>query len=62
MDAAVILRPGRSLSEEQLKEYLADRLRAFEVPKHLFFVTNFPRTPKGSADRRQLAAELAGED
>ena len=56
--AAIILRPGRTATEDQLKDYLKDRLSAFEVPKRFHFVEDFPRTPKGTGDRRRLAATL----
>ena len=54
--AAVMLRPGHAISEDQLKDYSRTELSAFEVPKRIFFLTHLPRTDKGADDRRQLAA------
>jgi oxalate---CoA ligase len=56
--AAVVLRPGHRVSEDELKAYCRSRLSAFEVPKRIFFLTRLPRTEKGAGDRRQLAALL----
>jgi fatty-acyl-CoA synthase len=58
INAAVILRPGQSATEEELKQYCLARLSAFEVPKRFFFMTSFPHTVKGADDRHRLAAAL----
>jgi oxalate---CoA ligase len=56
--AAVVLRPGHSLSEDELRDYSRARLSAFEVPKRFFFLASLPRTEKGAGDRRRLAAQF----
>jgi oxalate---CoA ligase len=58
--AAVILKPGQSASEQELERYAHAKLSAFEVPKRFYFVTDFPRTAKGTNDRRKLAAMFTG--
>jgi len=58
INAAVILRPGQSATEEELKQYCLARLSAFEVPKRFFFMTSFPHTVKGADDRHRLAGAL----
>ena len=59
VQAAVILRPGMQATEDELKDYARARLSAFEVPERIHIATNFPRTAKGSTDRRALAAQFA---
>ncbi len=59
--AAVVLRPGHAISEDELTDYARARLAAFELPKRIFFVTELPRTGKGTDDRRQLAALLGAK-
>lgn len=54
--AAVVLRPGHRISEDELKAYAGAGLSAFEVPKRIYFLTRLPRTEKGAGDRRRLAA------
>ncbi len=56
--AAVVLRPGHAVTEYELADYARTRLAAFEVPKRIFFLTDLPRTEKGTDDRRKLAALL----
>jgi len=58
INAAVILRPGQTATEEELKQYCLARLSAFEVPKRFFFMTSFPHTVKGADDRHRLAPAL----
>jgi acyl-CoA synthetase (AMP-forming)/AMP-acid ligase II len=59
VEAAVILRPGVQATESELQEYCRTRLGAFEVPQRIHIVANFPRTAKGTADRRALARQYS---
>jgi acyl-CoA synthetase (AMP-forming)/AMP-acid ligase II len=59
VQAAVILRPEMEATEAELRDYCRSRLSAFEVPERIYIVADFPRTAKGSADRRALAAQFA---
>ena len=47
VNAAVILRPGQTATEEELEQYCPARLSAFEVPKRFFFMTSFPLPSRG---------------
>jgi acyl-CoA synthetase (AMP-forming)/AMP-acid ligase II len=58
VQAAVILRPGIQATEDDLKDYARARLSAFEVPERIHITTNFPRTAKGSTDRKALAEQF----
>jgi len=59
VQAAVILRPGIKATEGELRDYCRTKLSAFEVPERIHIVADFPRTAKGSTDRRALAAQFA---
>ncbi len=59
VQAAVILRPGMEATEAELRDYCLTKLSAFEVPARIYVMTDFPRTAKGSTDRRALAAQFA---
>jgi len=59
VEAAVILRQRMQATESELQEYCRARLGAFEVPQRIHIVANFPRTAKGSPDRRALALQFA---
>jgi len=58
VQAAVILRPGMEATEGELRDYCRTRLSAFEVPERIYIVADFPRTAKGSTDRRALAEQF----
>jgi acyl-CoA synthetase (AMP-forming)/AMP-acid ligase II len=58
VQAAVILRPGMEATEDELRDYCRTRLSVFEVPERIHIVSNFPRTEKGSTDRRALAEQF----
>jgi O-succinylbenzoic acid--CoA ligase len=51
--ARVVLKPGASAAEVQLREFCAGRLAAFKVPKAIELVTELPRTPSGKLLRRR---------
>ncbi|HZQ33999.1 MAG TPA: AMP-binding protein [Mycobacterium sp.] len=53
----VVLRPGASLSEQDVKDYLRGRLARFKVPREVLFVDELPRNPTGKVLKRQLAQE-----
>ena len=59
VQAAVVLRPGTSATENELQDYCRARLSAFKVPEHIYIVAAFPHTAKGSIDRHALAAQFA---
>src|SRR5581483_6324651 len=53
----VVLRPGASVSEQDVKDYLRGRLARFKVPREVLFVDELPRNPTGKVLKRQLAQE-----
>lgn len=59
VQAAVILRPGTKATEGELRDYCRTKLSPFEVPVRIYIVDDFPRTAKGSTDRRALAVQFA---
>ncbi len=59
VQAAVVLRPGTSATESELRDYCRARLSAFKVPDRIYIVAAFPHTAKGSIDRHALAAQFA---
>jgi acyl-CoA synthetase (AMP-forming)/AMP-acid ligase II len=62
VQAAVILRPGMRATEDELRDYCRTKLSAFEVPQRIYIVADFPRTAKGSVDRRALALRFVVAD
>jgi oxalate---CoA ligase len=62
VQAAVILRAGMKATEGELRDYCRSKLSAFEVPERIYMVAEFPRTAKGSTDRRALALRFVVGD
>ncbi len=56
--AAAVLKPGASLSEGELREFVAARLSLFKVPRLIRFVEAIPKGPTGKIQRIGLAARL----
>lgn len=59
VQAAVVLRPGTSATENELRDFCRGHLSSFEVPERIYIVGDFPHTAKGSIDRHALAAQFA---
>lgn len=53
--AAIVIRNGSTLSEIDVREFAAERLSAFKVPKILVFLDTLPRCPVGKVRRQELA-------
>jgi len=54
--AAVVLRPGTTLSEGEIRSFVLRHLAAFKVPKLVLFLEQMPRDPIGKISRMSLAA------
>jgi fatty-acyl-CoA synthase len=60
---SVILRDGASLTEDELREYCADKIAHYKVPKHVLFADEFPMTVTGKIQKfkmRDAAVERLG--
>lgn len=56
--AAIVPRAGNTPSEASIREFAAERLSAFKVPRTIMFLDALPKCPVGKV-RRQELAELA---
>lgn len=54
--AYVVVRPGAALTEDDVKEYVRNRLARFKVPRDVLFVDALPRNAGGKVLKRVLAA------
>jgi long-chain acyl-CoA synthetase len=52
--AWVVLKPGESMTEEELKEFCKERLAPYKVPRHVEFRGELPKTTVGKILRREL--------
>jgi long-chain acyl-CoA synthetase len=55
--AYIVLQPGATLTEVEVKAYCSERLTAYKVPKLVEFRETLPRTMVGKVLRRVLVAE-----
>lgn len=59
--AFVQLKPGASMTEEQMKAFLADKISRIEMPKHIEFRAELPKTAVGKLSKKELVAEEQGK-
>jgi acetyltransferase-like isoleucine patch superfamily enzyme/acyl carrier protein len=63
--AAIIPKSGASLTESEVRRFLAARLADFKVPSRIVIVREIPKGPTGKLQRKALAellkSELAGD-
>ncbi len=52
--AAVRLRPGARLTEDDVRAFCAGRLARFKVPRRMWFVDDLPRSAGGKVLRREI--------
>jgi len=63
--AFIIKEEGSDLLEEDIREYAIERIARFKVPKHIFFVDEFPLTASGKVQKfklTELGLELAKKE
>jgi long-chain acyl-CoA synthetase len=59
--AWMVLKEGQSVSAEDMKAFLKDRLAPYEMPKMMDFRQSLPKTLIGKPDRKALLAEEAAK-
>lgn len=52
---AIVLKEGQQLTEEELKQYMREKVAKFKVPKRVFFTNIMPKTATGKIQRRNVA-------
>jgi fatty-acyl-CoA synthase len=57
--AFVVVRGGRQLSEDEVKEFVKANLARYKVPREVEFIDELPRNPTGKVLKRELRARLA---
>ena len=56
VNAAVVLQPGASLTEEEIKAYLRQSLTGYQIPKVVEFMDALPKSPVGKILKKDLRA------
>ncbi|WP_425565838.1 AMP-binding enzyme, partial [Pseudonocardia ailaonensis] len=52
--AAVALKPGASATEDELREFVRERIAAYKYPRHVWLVESLPKGPTGKILRREV--------
>ncbi|HKZ24341.1 MAG TPA: long-chain fatty acid--CoA ligase [Acidimicrobiia bacterium] len=55
--AWVVVQPGETLTEDEVKAWCRERMAAFKVPTHVEFRTELPKTTVGKILRRELVRQ-----
>jgi acyl-CoA synthetase (AMP-forming)/AMP-acid ligase II len=59
--AAVVLKEGQSVTEPELRDFIATKLANFKVPRKILFLAEIPKGATGKLQRIGLAAKLGLE-
>jgi fatty-acyl-CoA synthase len=60
--ACVVLKPGVTATEEELLNFMADRLAKFKVPKSVAFMDGLPISAAGKILKRELKEQFINPD
>jgi acyl-CoA synthetase (AMP-forming)/AMP-acid ligase II len=60
--AAVVTRPGHSVSKDEIRNWVKDRLRSSRTPQRIDFREALPYNELGKLLRRKLRAEMLGDE
>lgn len=55
--AWIVLKPGETMTEEEVKQWCRERLAAFKVPTHVEFRDELPKSTVGKILRRELVRQ-----
>lgn len=59
---AIVLKPGASMTEDQLKSFLGERIAKHKIPAKVWFLDEqLPRNANGKFVKRELRKQLIGE-
>jgi acyl-CoA synthetase (AMP-forming)/AMP-acid ligase II len=56
--AAVVLAPGGTATEKDLRTFVSQRLAEFKTPRKIVILDEIPKGPTGKVQRIGLAAKL----
>ena len=59
--AYVVLKPGQSATDAELKAFVKDRLAAYKYPRAIEFISELPKTATGKIQRFRLREREAGK-
>ena len=55
--AWIVVRPGETLTEDEVRAWCKERLAPYKIPTHIEFRTELPKTTVGKILRRELVRQ-----
>jgi long-chain acyl-CoA synthetase len=52
--ACIVLKPGETATEDETKQFCAERLADYKIPKFCEFMESLPRNPAGKVTKPEL--------
>jgi long-chain acyl-CoA synthetase len=52
--AAVVVKPGASVTPAELRAFVRERVAAYKYPRHVWLVRELPKGPSGKILRREV--------
>ena len=59
--AWVVLKPGQTLSEDELREFCRGRIAHYKIPRHIRFVEGFPMTVTGKIQKFRIREAMKSQ-
>ncbi|MFL1994753.1 AMP-binding protein [Lysinibacillus irui] len=56
--AWIILKEGEQVTEEEVREFCRDKISRHKIPKHIFFIDNYPMTASGKVQKYKLREDF----
>jgi acyl-CoA synthetase (AMP-forming)/AMP-acid ligase II len=56
--AFVVVREGEQVSQEDIRQFCADKLANYKIPSEIILIDKIPRTPTGKILKRELRERL----
>ncbi|WP_155592470.1 AMP-binding protein [Lysinibacillus cavernae] len=56
--AWIILREGEQATEEEIRDYCRDKISRHKIPRHIFFIDNYPMTASGKIQKYKLREDF----
>ncbi len=56
--AWIILKEGEQATEEEIRDFCRDKISRHKIPKHIFFIDNYPMTASGKVQKYKLREDF----
>ena len=59
--AWIVVKPGQTLTEDEVRDFCKGKIAHYKVPKYLRFVTEFPMTVTGKIQKFKIREQMQQE-